>query len=589
MSVKLRETLSIIYQKYFDKVSRCTNFNLNKNNRLLFKEIQKEYDSFFKKSSEMHLLFMEWGIEKFEDNMFCYCGNRKNVVLKNCSRLCASNNPDYFESCKKTKIDRYGDPNFNNIKQALKTRVDRYGENYAAPIEKGKKTCLERYGVENVFQSPDIIERCRETRREKYDDENYNNPEKGRETRLRKYGDENYNNREKFKSTCLERYGVENVFQSDDIKKQIREANYKDYGAEYPAQKHIENVDNMNEEFIKKNFIVDNRFLLDDFCDYFNVRKCIYYSKYKELYNISEPVKTCKHRTQDEIFDWLVSLNVNVEMNDKTTIKPLEIDILIPEHKLAIEYDGLIYHSFGKNEWSPLNNYHIESESKHKHLQKTELCEKEGYQLLHIFENEWLDDTKQNIWKSMIKSRLSLNDKIFARKCVIKEVDFKTTRSFLNKNHLQDSISSSIQIGLYFNDELVSLMTFSESRYDKRYQYEILRFCNKCHVNVIGGFSKLLKYFKKVYNCESIISYANRRWSRGDVYHKNNFNLMRITKPNYFYFQLNNLNLYSRQMFQKHKLSIKLDQFDECLTETENMYNNKYRKIYDCGSLCFIT
>jgi hypothetical protein len=579
--------LNLVYERYYNEIDFSSSFfGCCSVNRKILKLINKEYDISLK-SHEMELLFKN-GVNLIIDDMFCYCGNRKDIKLKNCSRKCASNNPNFREACKKTLLERYGAENYNNP-------------------EKYKKTCLEKYGVENPFQSEEILKKSRQTKLEKYGDqfyfdsekrkqtnlkkynaEHFNNPEKAKKTKLKKYGNENYNNRELCKQTCLEKYGVENVFQSEQIKEKIRDINIERYGTYNVYMRHIENIDNLNEEFVKGHFLKDGYFLLEEFCQYFNLSICYYYSKIKDRFNINEPIKSNKHKTQTEIYNWLLTITDNVIINNKQIIKPLELDIYLPDHNLAIEYDGLMYHSFGKDSWSVFNNYQDESENKYKHLFKTEECEKQGIQLLHIFENEWIDPIKQNIWKSVIKSKLGLNNRIYARKCEVKEITYQESNEFIKTNHLQGKCNSSIQIGLFYEGQLVSVMTFGKPRFNQNYQFEILRFCNKCFVNVIGAFSKILKYFERVYKYESIISYANRRWSTGNVYFKNNFEQFNISKPNYFYFKRKDFVLFSRQKFQKHLLKERLETFDENLTETENMYNNGFRKVYDCGQICFL-
>ena len=57
-----------------------------------------------------------------------------------------------------------------------------------------------------------------------------------------------------------------------------------------------------------------------------------------------------------------------------------------------------------------------------------------------------------------------------------------------------------------------------------------------------------------------------------------------VTSSNYHYFNNNDtMSLYSRMKFQKHKLSNLLESFDVKLTEWENMTNNGYNRIWDCG------
>ena len=136
-----------------------------------------------------------------------------------------------------------------------------------------------------------------------------------------------------------------------------------------------------------------------------------------------------KHKTQSQIFDYIYSISNNTKENDKKFINPLELDILNDDFKFAIEYNGLLSHSFGKSKISYYNNYDIDSKY---HLYKTEQVEENGYQLFHIFENEWLNLKKRNIWYSIINNKMNKNSKIYARKCVIKEVNAKKPKNFAN-------------------------------------------------------------------------------------------------------------------------------------------------------------
>jgi len=184
----------------------------------------------------------------------------------------------------------------------------------------------------------------------------------------------------------------------------------------------------------------------------------------------------------------------------------------------------------------------------------------------------------------MINHKLHNNISIGARKCIIKEVNTSEAKSFCELNHLQGYVNSKIKIGLYYNNELVSLMTFGKPRMNKHYDYELLRMCNKKGYNIQGAFSKLLKYFEKTYKPDSLISYANRRWSTGNVYEKNGFTFSHNSPPNMFWFNKNKI-LKNRFNFQKHKLkNIKNFEYNEKLTVDENMFNNGYRVIYDCGN-----
>ena len=435
------------------------------------------------------------------------------------------------------------------------------------------------------------LEKTKRTKLKKYGNENYQNVEKGKETKLKKYGNENYNNREKsnktfkdnnsvvskvskYKKTCLERYGVENYFMSEEYLSNVKEKNKNEIGFEWYNQRHYKNYDNLNENFVRNNFIKNGVFLIDDFGDYFNMAEKATKYLYKRKFNIVEPTKTNTIYKQFEIFNLIKSEN---KLYNYKLIGLKEIDIVLPDIKLGIEYDGLIFHSEGL-----LNEGRVRNVDKNYHLNKTELCLEKGYTLFHIFESDNL-----NIWLSMINNRLGFNERIYARKCIIKELKSTEIKDFLNNNHLQGFINSSINLGLYHNNELVSVMTFSKPRFNKKYDYELIRFCNKLNTSVIGSASKLFNYFIKNYNPKSIISYANRRFSNGNIYEKLGFKFLRKTAPNYFYFKPSIRILMSRNQFQKHKLANLLDKFDENLSESENMFNNGYRRIYDCGNLVY--
>ena len=271
-----------------------------------------------------------------------------------------------------------------------------------------------------------------------------------------------------------------------------------------------------------------------------------------------------------EINEYLKSLNLETITSSKSIIPPYQIDIYIPSHKLAIEFNGLYWHS----ELHKDNNYHID---------KTKACESNGIQLIHIFEDEWLD--KQNIVKSRLKNLLGLTEnRIYARKCEVKEVPYKNKVKFLNENHIQGDTVSKTNIGLYYNDELISIMTFGNSRLimnGNKNDIELLRFCSKLDTNVIGSFSKLLKHFIKNNNGKNIISYADKRWSQGSVYEKNGFDIISESKPNYWYV----IGKARKHRFNFRKDVLVREGFDSKLTEHQIMLNRGIYRIYDCGTI----
>jgi len=245
--------------------------------------------------------------------------------------------------------------------------------------------------------------------------------------------------------------------------------------------------------------------------------------------------------------------------------------ILISEFKLGIEYDGIYWHS------------ELSGKPKNYHITKTEEASKKGIELLHIWDWEWLN--KKEIVKGIILSKIHKNKFIYAGKCEIREISNIVKSEFITDNHIQGDDKSSIRIGLYYNDELVSVMTFSKSRFDKKYQYELSRLCTKIGISVIGGASKLFTYFIRTYSPRSIVSYCDRRYFTGKSYSKMGMSLNAITPISYHYFHNNKGIPLNRLQFQKHKLKDKLSTFDPSLTEWENMQLNGYNRIWDCGML----
>jgi hypothetical protein len=274
------------------------------------------------------------------------------------------------------------------------------------------------------------------------------------------------------------------------------------------------------------------------------------------------------------INDFIINeLNIMTIQSSRSIIEPQQLDIYIPSHNLAIEYNGLYWHS----EKFIYNNYHLD---------KTLGCENKGIRLIHIFEDEWLN--KEYIVKSRLKNILGLtNDKIYARQCNIKYITKSDKDIFLNKTHLQGSVKSSVNLGLYYNDELVSVMTFNKPRLGigaKFDGYELSRFANKLDTNVIGGASRLLKHFINAYNPNEIRSYADRRWSDGGLYNTLGFDEVKTNKPNYWYI----VGKARKHRFNFRKSKLSDDGFDtENLTEHEIMLNRKIYRIYDCGTITY--
>lgn len=273
--------------------------------------------------------------------------------------------------------------------------------------------------------------------------------------------------------------------------------------------------------------------------------------------------------------------------NNRDVIGPYELDFYIEDKKLAIELNGNYYHSEISG-----------NKDKKYHISKTERCNRKGVNLIHIFEDEWI--LKKNIVKSRIKNVLEKTDnKIFARKCSIKEISSQEKTDFIKINHIQGDCVDKIRIGLFYNEELVSVMTFGKPRLalgvrgckDEVGQFELIRFCSSLNTSVVGGFGKMLKYFVKTYSPNRIITYADCRWSGIDykktVYFNNGFDFVKRTTPSYYYMKTNNY-LERKHRFSLNKIKL-LEMYggDKNKTGQELAIENGYDRIWDCGSMSF--
>lgn len=273
-----------------------------------------------------------------------------------------------------------------------------------------------------------------------------------------------------------------------------------------------------------------------------------------------------------DLLNFIQSLGFNIVPNEREILCGKELDIFIPQLNIAIEYNGIYFHS-------------DKFKNKNDHLNKTKECELKGIRLIHIWESDWL--YRNEIIKSNLINILNKTpNKIYARKCEIREISSKISNEFLINNHIQGNCLSKINLGLYYNNELISVMTFGKLRKNlgnisQKDHYELLRFCNKLNTSVIGGASKLFKYFLKNYKPKNIISYANRDWSKGNLYDKLGFKLINYTPPGYHYYK--SKIKYNRFNFRKDIL-VKQG-YDSNKTEFQIMDELGYNRVWNCGNI----
>ena len=283
---------------------------------------------------------------------------------------------------------------------------------------------------------------------------------------------------------------------------------------------------------------------------------------------------------EDEIYNIIKRLinSDDIVRGDRKLLQGREVDIYMPNNKLAIEFNGNYWHSdIYKN--------------KGYHQKKTIDCIKKGVQLIHVFEYEWEDLDTRNKIIELIKNRLgNKEDKrvIYGRQARVVELDSNTSNEFLDKYHLQGKSKASVKLGLVYENEIIGVMTFGIPRFSSQYDYEMIRFAWIHGANVIGGAEKLFKHFIVKYMPRSIVSYCDISKFHGSVYTRLGFEatMDNITEPGYVWVDIKTNTVFKRYQTMKHKLiEMGLSRYGN--TEDEIMRNLGFYKIYNSGNIKF--
>ena len=475
--------------------------------------------------------------------------------------------PSSILKCKQTKFEKYGNSNYSNIEAMRATMLEKYGVDHPGKMKDHQAKVVKTFEL----HYPKGSEEYKELQARKVSHRNsklFAQRIKATYEKQVKEDPEYFTSiSEKRIKTNQIRYGVDNVSQIREIKdkkqntvrsrlEKVKEENdcellgdlIKKYGQGFLHKK--ENI-----EFVK----IDS--------DVFVPRK---YIPYIEDYtnHLLPDQKLYGSEGEKEVCDFLKTFyKKEIKLHDRTILNGKELDIYLPADNVALEFNGTYWHSIDAN---PKNET--------SHVFKTKCCEERDIHLIHIFEDFWY--LKKEIYKSLIKAKFGIYEKIDARKCECKSIDASTYENFLEKNHLQGSVHSSIRLGLFYGERLVAVAGWGKSRF-KKGEFELHRFCNQINCCVRGGFSKLIKHS----NLDSFISYVDRATFNGDSYTNFGFKLLEVTKPSYFYVSARDFSRVSRLAAQKHKLSKILKNYDPDLSESANMLKNGYFKIYDSGCL----
>lgn len=520
-------------------------------------------------------------------NVICdFCSSESSVTYKEylrnilnsgkfaCSKKCGS------QKSKETNIQKLG------VDHPLKLQEFR---------DKQAKTNLLKFGVEFLQQSETIREKTKNTYLENFGVEHIS------QTRENRKRSKDWTSSQEFKmksrKTLFENYGVENPTQSEEIQQKIKINNLSKWGFEHPMKSEVIKqklkdsllskflVDNITkfEFFRKNNFEIakDENYICyeeNGVCSFrcdnklvhtFSIPSDIYFKRKSSkltLCTVCYPTNEISSIKEKNLLDFIKSI-YNGEILESYRDK-IEIDIYLPELKIGFEFNGLYWHS-------------DKFKDKNSHLNKTKYFLEKNIRIIHIWEDDWL--SRNEIVKSQISNWVGLTkNKIFARKCQINIIEkTKLSTNFLNENHIQGVDKSKVKVGLFFENEIVSIMTFNkiEGRdlLGER-EWNLSRFCNKSNYNVVGGASKLLNYFIKEFNPKRIISYADKSWSNGQLYEKIGFKKVSDSEPDYKYI-INGV--------RRNKSNFKKNNLKTNLSESQEMKKREILKVWDCGKTKF--
>lgn len=540
---------------------------------------------------DLEYLYLELNLDMVTVTKFLGCGKSTRNIQKFLREYSIKKDPKKVaEINKRNNLEKYGVTSVfgrKDVQEKIKqSNIERYGvENPSLSkelVEKRKETYINRYGVDNPSKLDEVKEKKKETCLKHFGVDNYTKTQEYTDktilTNNTKYGSNYYTQtsefKDKVKETCLNKYGVSNVAKDNKIKEKIKKTNLERYGVTSYLQSGIskETLEILNSKD-KLEFYINNS-SIKSFVGLANSLGIsdITLAGYIRKWDLSHLINSNMSRSELEIRDIFQDIKF---VKDRTVLDGKEIDLYSPKHKIGIEFNGNYWHSdlFRDKDY---------------HYNKSMLAQKKGLFIFHIFEYEWNDErTKDAIIYRLKNLFLKNHSNIYARNCIIKEVSFEESVAFLNENHVQGKATSGIRLGLYYKDELVSLMEFITNPINKNYQYELNRFCSKSGCNVVGGASKLFKYFINAYKPTSIISYSDIAKTTGKIYETLGFKLSHISEPQYHWTNGNiTYNRYQCQLKELRKVGWLLD--GENRTESEVMRSHGFSKIYDCGKKVWV-
>lgn len=544
----------------------------------------------------------------------------KTKKVRTCSRSCGcklGNTPEAREKGKKTRLERYGDPNYNNREKVKQTIKERYGEEYIntsqVPHIKAKiidtytknnggmglaskkvakkvfESALENLGIENdgsithVSQVQEIKDKISSTNHEKYGGTGFASEELAK----------------KSMDTFKETYGED--FRDSEYLSKVRSEGYeKKYGKGITSPMKIPGVkEKAVKSYIEKHggmggardsVKIERQKKMSEFEELFKKEKNPSIPKLADLMGVS--ISTISVWAKELGLEFSTGNKLNetwkVYLEKETGVlfkkegeiygDKRRVDLYNEEYKLAIEINPTITHS------TQPTPFHKKSVPVKYHQNRAIDAENNGWNLIQIF--DW--DKKEDI-VNLIKSLCNVNQhKIFARKCTLKDINPTTAHSFIEENHRQGSAIAKIAYGLFYNDELVQVMTFSKERFLKEKEedsYELIRLCSKEGYSIVGGASRLLKAFiDSKYRPNRIKTFSDYSKGQGKVYEKIGMRFVGLANLNGLY-----ANIDTGEAYKVTSCTSKFKKEYEKLGMTQQQYMNSKRfyRINDAGNKIF--
>ncbi len=447
----------------------------------------------------------------------------------------------------------------------------------------------DKYGVDNIYQLNTVKEKIKQTNLEKYGVEyswqREDVKKQIKQTKLERYGDENYRNDEKIKQTCIEKYGTESPYASNEIKEKIKQTNLERYGSVSPFGN--KNIFKKGEETKIKRY--GNK-------TYNNSEKGkqTKIQKYGSLQNIEKINQTCQEKygiawpcqlpqcvnksnsiskINLKFAKLLISLNIEFEQEFVLNDKKYDFKI----ENILVELNPTYTHNSTKG--CGFNGHYENPLNKNYHLEKYMIAKENGFRCIHIW--DWDDVCK-------VINLLLPKQKIYARKLELREVSKKECDKFLNLYHLQNTCRGQmVRYGLYKDNQLIQIMTFGKPRYNKNYEWELLRLCTHKDYKIVGGSERLWKHFLREQNPKNVISYCDNSKFSGEVYGHLGMKLKEAQQPSCNWSK-GKQRITQNLLNQRGADRLIGTNYGKGTSNRDIMIENKWLEVYDCGQNVWI-